>query len=120
MPPTPVGQVGVSDGARVRVLLPARGLAFPGPGSLRLEFDMRTLKVRHQPLPHVGELFELVTASGFVVTVVSHRSGKRDLVVRRPDEDEPLANAGLTKNESAAIAALLVGAHIELRTSEQP
>lgn len=80
---------------------------------------MRTLKVRHQPLPHVGELFELVTGSGVVVTVVSHRSGRRDLVIRRPDEEEPLANAELTRNESAAIAALLTGAYIELCTTEQ-
>jgi K+/H+ antiporter YhaU regulatory subunit KhtT len=80
---------------------------------------MRKLKVRHQTLPHVGELFELVTASGAVVTIVTHRSGRRDLVVRRPDDDEPLSTTGLTRTESAAIAALLVGAHIELCTTEQ-
>jgi K+/H+ antiporter YhaU regulatory subunit KhtT len=81
---------------------------------------MRKLKVRHQPLPHVGELFELITASGDVVTIVTHRStGRRELVVRRPGADEPLSNTGLTRTESAAIAALLVGAHIELCTTEQ-
>jgi K+/H+ antiporter YhaU regulatory subunit KhtT len=81
---------------------------------------MRTLKVRHQTLPHVGELFELITASGVVVTIVTHRaSGRRDLVIRRQDEDEPLSTTGLTRNESAAIAALLVGAHIELCPIEQ-
>jgi K+/H+ antiporter YhaU regulatory subunit KhtT len=80
---------------------------------------MRKLKIRHQPLPHVGELFELVTASGVLVTIVTHRSGRRDLVVRQPDADEPLSTTGLTRTESAAIAALLVGAHIELCTTEQ-
>lgn len=81
---------------------------------------MRKLKVRHQPLPHVGELFELITASDDIVTIVSHRSGRRDLVVRSPGADEPLSTTNLTRTESAAIAALLVGAHIELCTEEQP
>jgi K+/H+ antiporter YhaU regulatory subunit KhtT len=77
---------------------------------------MRKLKIRHQPLPHVGELFELVTASGYVVTIVSRRSGPRELVVRRSGEEQQLSTTELTRTESAAIAALLVGAHIELCT----
>lgn len=80
---------------------------------------MRKLKVRHQPLPHVGELFELVTASDVVVTIVTHRSGRRELVIRREGEEDPLSTTVLTRTESAAIAALLVGAHIELCTTER-
>jgi K+/H+ antiporter YhaU regulatory subunit KhtT len=77
---------------------------------------MRKLKIRHQPLPHVGELFELVTASGYAVTIVAQRSGRRELVIRRSGEEQSLSTTELTRSESAAVAALLVGAHIELCT----
>ena len=77
---------------------------------------MRKLKIRHQPLPHVGELFELATASGYVVTIVAQRSGRRELVIRRSGEEQSLSTTELTRSESAAVAALLVGAHIELCT----
>ena len=42
---------------------------------------MRKLKIRHERLPRIGELFELVSSSGGVVTVVSQRSGRRDLSI---------------------------------------
>jgi K+/H+ antiporter YhaU regulatory subunit KhtT len=77
---------------------------------------MEKLKVRHQTLPHVGELFELVTASGLVVTIVTQRSGHRDLVVRRPDDEEPLSTTEMTRTESATVAALLTGAYFDLHT----
>lgn len=75
---------------------------------------MRKLKVRYEPLPGVGELFELIAASGLAVRVVSQRSGRRDLALGAPDADEPTVTVALTKAEATALAALLVGAHIEL------
>ncbi len=66
---------------------------------------MRKLKVRHQPLPGIGELFELDTTSGLTLTVVTHRSGR------------PMVTAGLGRAEALAIATLLGGAHIELATT---
>lgn len=80
---------------------------------------MRKLKVRHQPLPGIGELFKVDTACGLTVTVVSHRSGRREIVVGRREADEPLATAALTRNEAAAVATLLTGAHIELITTTE-
>ncbi len=77
---------------------------------------MRTLQVRHQRLPGIGELFELDTASGLTLTVVTHRSGRRDIASGTRDEARPAVTAGLTRAEALAIATLLSGAHIELST----
>ena len=80
---------------------------------------MRRLKIRHDPLPGVGELFELVSGSGLAVTVVSQRSGRRHVSIGLPDADEPSASVDLTRAEATALAALLVGAHIELVTNRK-
>jgi K+/H+ antiporter YhaU regulatory subunit KhtT len=78
---------------------------------------MRKLKVRHEALPGVGDLFEIASACGLTVTVVAHRSGRRDLAVGKPGDDEPLVTVALTRTESTALATLLTGAHIELTTT---
>lgn len=75
---------------------------------------MRKLKVRHQPLPGIGELFEFDTASGRKVTVISHRSGRRDIAIDQTEGEEPLATTGLTRAEATAMAMLLTGDPIEL------
>ena len=80
---------------------------------------MRKLKVRHQVLPGIGELFELDTASGLTLTVVTHRSGRRDIAIETRDEEQPMATAGLTRAEALAVATLLSGAHIELATTSK-
>lgn len=77
---------------------------------------MRTLKIRHERLPGIGELFGIVAASGLSVQVVSHRSGRRDLSIGSPDADQPEITVSLTRSEASGLAALLVGAHIELIT----
>lgn len=80
---------------------------------------MRKLKVGHEPLPGIGEVFELVAASGLAVRVVSQRSGRRDLALAAPDADEPIATVALTRAEATALATLLLGAHIELITERR-
>ena len=77
---------------------------------------MRKLRVQHEPLPGMGELFEILVASGTSVHVVSHRSGRRDLTIGRPGADQPEVTVTLTRAEASGLAALLVGAHIELVT----
>jgi K+/H+ antiporter YhaU regulatory subunit KhtT len=67
-------------------------------------------------MPGIGELFELVARAGPVVTVVSQRSGRKDVHIGLADADEPIAAVSLTRAEATALAALLVGAHIELTT----
>ena len=78
---------------------------------------MRRLKIRHDPLPGIGERFEFIAGSGLAVTVVSARSGRRHVSIGRDGADEPSATVELTRAEATALAALLVGAHIELVTN---
>jgi K+/H+ antiporter YhaU regulatory subunit KhtT len=78
---------------------------------------MRKLTVRHERLPRIGERFELDTVSGVTVTIVSHRSGRHDLIITRPDGEEPSATATLTGREARAVAMLLAGAYVELTTT---
>ena len=78
---------------------------------------MRKLKVQHPPQPAIGELSALDTASGVPLTVVTHRSGRRDMAIGTRDEEQPTVTAGLTRTEALAIATLLSGAHTELATA---
>ncbi len=78
---------------------------------------MCKLKVRHQPLPGIGELFELDTPSALTVTVVTPRSGPRDMAIATRDEEGPTATAGLTRTEALAVATVPSGAHFELATT---
>ena len=75
---------------------------------------MRTMKVRHQYLPGIGNLFELDTASGPRITITNYRSGRRDVAIGDPGAEEPLAATGLTRAEAAAVSMLLTGVRIEL------
>jgi K+/H+ antiporter YhaU regulatory subunit KhtT len=74
---------------------------------------MYKVTVRHQRLPGIGDRFELDTASGVTVTVVSHLRGVRHVVIQ-PYGDEPIPTAVLTEVEAAGLAALLVGVQVEL------
>ena len=78
---------------------------------------MRKVQVRHRQPPGIGELFELDTASGLSLTVVTNRSGRREIAIGTRDEAQPAVTAGLTRAEPLAIATLLSGAHIELATT---
>jgi K+/H+ antiporter YhaU regulatory subunit KhtT len=80
--------------------------------------SMRKVKVRHHRLPGIGDRFDLDTTSGSTVTVIGHRSGRRDLAISAPGAEAPEASTGLTRSEAAAIALLLTGAHVELTTIE--
>jgi K+/H+ antiporter YhaU regulatory subunit KhtT len=75
---------------------------------------MRTIKVRHERLPGIGERFELTARSDVTVTVVSEPSGRQHLAIGLRDDDEPVATVSLTRGEAAALASVLVGAHTEL------
>ena len=77
---------------------------------------MRKLKVRHERLPGIGDRFELDTAAGLTVTVVNHRSGRRDISLGESGAETPLATASLSRTEAVAVVALLTGLHIELTT----
>ena len=78
---------------------------------------MRKLKVGHEALPGIGDVFEIASASGLTVTVVAHRSGRRDVAVGTSGDDKPLVSVALTRTEAIALATLLTGVHVELVTT---
>ena len=80
---------------------------------------MRKHTVLYDKLPGIGDLFEFPTASKFRVTVVTHRSGRRELALGRPGEDEPFVTVQLTRSEATVLATLLTGAHIELESTSR-
>ena len=81
---------------------------------------MRKFKVHHEPLPGVGELLRFTTASGVVMSVVSYRSGRRDVSVGVPGADDTVVTVPLSRSESLALATLLTGSHIELVAAPKP
>jgi len=64
--------------------------------------------VEQTSLPGIGVRHDLVTASGRTVGVVSHRGGRRDLVLYDVDDpDSCLASIPLTDDEAVALADVL-------------
>ena len=72
------------------------------------------VRIEEVPLPGIGVRYDVLTASGRRVSVVSHRDGKRDLALY--DLDDPDASRDLipmTDEEASALAELL-GASVML------
>jgi TrkA domain protein len=66
------------------------------------------VRVEQTALPGIGVRHDLVTSSGRTVGVVSHRNGRRDLVVYDVDDpDARLASIPLTDDEAEALADVL-------------
>ncbi len=66
------------------------------------------VRVEQIDLPGIGIRHDLVTASGRRLGVVSHRNGRRDLVLYDPDDpDACTANIPLTDDEAEALADIL-------------
>ncbi|HEY3239595.1 MAG TPA: cation:proton antiporter regulatory subunit [Acidimicrobiia bacterium] len=70
-------------------------------------------EIRQTPLPGVGLRHEFTTRSGQQVGVVSHRTGRRDLVIYAADDPDAVrAGVALTAEESANLAELLGGTQL--------
>ncbi|MDM4721582.1 cation:proton antiporter regulatory subunit [Micromonospora sp. WMMA1363] len=66
------------------------------------------VRVEQTSLPGIGVRHDLVTESGRRLGVVSHRSGRRDLVLFDPDDpDSCQADIPLTDDEAEALADIL-------------
>jgi TrkA domain protein len=64
--------------------------------------------VEQTTLPGIGVRHDLVTETGRRLGVVSHRNGRRDLVLYDPDDpDSCAASIALTDDEAAALADIL-------------
>jgi TrkA domain protein len=70
-------------------------------------------EIRETRLPGVGLLHEFVTRSGDRIGVVSHRKGRRELVLYDTgDPDAARVVIDLTHEDSAALAELLGGSRV--------
>src|SRR5918997_5490631 len=66
------------------------------------------VRVEQTPLPGIGVRHDLVTSSGRRVGVVSHRNGRRDLVLYDVDDpDACIASIPLNDDEAEALADFL-------------
>ncbi|MET7424370.1 cation:proton antiporter regulatory subunit [Dactylosporangium sp. NPDC005555] len=66
------------------------------------------VRVEQTELPGIGVRHDLVTSSGRTLGVVSHRNGRRDLVLYDVDDpDACLASVPLTDDEAEALADVL-------------
>ncbi len=66
------------------------------------------MRVQRIDLPGIGVRHDVLTSSGRTISVVSHRSGERDLAI--VDADDPDASSdtiALTDDEAAALADVL-------------
>ncbi|TCB93476.1 potassium transporter TrkA [Micromonospora zingiberis] len=66
------------------------------------------VRVEQTALPGIGVRHDMMTESGRRLGVVSHRNGRRDLVLYDPDDpDGCAADIALTDDEAAALADIL-------------
>lgn len=76
-------------------------------------------EIEETTLPGVGLRHEFTTRAGEHIGVVSHRTGRRDLLVYAADDpDSCRADIALTGDESAALAELLGGSRLTTRLGE--
>lgn len=77
------------------------------------------MDIERVPLPGIGLRHVLATARGRRIGVVSHHSGRRDLVLYRHDDPDSAADAvALTAQEANALAELLGAARVTERLAE--
>ena len=83
---------------------------------------MRKVTIHERSIPTVGELYELCAEAGETVSVVFHRSGRRDIGIRPPNRDSVTVSVTLTHAEALALAGVLVGAFVdvEIEDDEEP
>lgn len=77
------------------------------------------MEVERTALPGIGLRHEFVTAKGQHAAVVSYVSGRRDIVIYRPDDpDTVLATLSLSTDEANGLAELLGTARIVERLAD--
>lgn len=77
------------------------------------------MEVERTALPGIGLRHEFWTEKGQHAAVVSHTSGRRDVVIYRPDDqDTVMATLGLNTDEANGVAELLGTARIVERLAD--
>lgn len=77
------------------------------------------VRIREQSLPGIGHRYELPVDAKRSLIVVVQRGGGRQIVVGRPDADEPAAAVTLTHDQAMAVAALLTGARFAIEAERE-
>ena len=79
------------------------------------------MEVRETALPGIGVRHEFTTAEGQRVGLVSHRSGRREILLfDERDPDAAGTSVGLTADEADTLATLLGAARITRELTELP
>lgn len=79
------------------------------------------MDVQETPLPGIGLRHDFTTEEGQRLGLVSHRSGRRDVLLYDPrDPDAPRESVSLTPDEAEALATLLGTARITRALSALP
>jgi TrkA domain protein len=69
--------------------------------------------ISRAPLPGIGERFDLRTDDGWTVAVVVHHTGRRDVYLVAPREDDPRASVMLTDRQARSLGAILGGSYFQ-------
>ena len=77
------------------------------------------MSISESELPGIGRRFEIVATKGVRVVLVIHHSGRRDLYILKPGEDETVCAAKLTDGQARRLGAILVGAYFKPAVAEE-
>lgn len=78
---------------------------------------MNTINVYEQPLPGLGQRFDLELDQHHTVTVIALRDGRRQLSHHATGEDTPHALIDLDRDQATTVGALLLGAQFSIDTA---
>ncbi|MEO0139837.1 MAG: cation:proton antiporter regulatory subunit [candidate division WOR-3 bacterium] len=67
------------------------------------------MKVRETDLPGVGKRYTLELQSGWEITLIIHNTGRREIYIIEPEEEEPKCVLSLTEDEAKDLGFLLAG-----------
>ncbi len=76
-------------------------------------------QVNEQELPGIGRRFGMECAEGGSAVVVIHHSGRRDLYVVTPGEEEPDCAVALTDAQARTLGSILSGAYFKPAVVEE-
>lgn len=79
-----------------------------------------SVEVAEQPLPGIGQRYQMRALEGGRISIVIHHSGRRDLdVLPLSGDGDPQASLTLTDTEARTLGAILAGAYFKPAVSEE-
>lgn len=71
------------------------------------------MAIHEEELPGIGRKYEFLASKGERIDVVIHHSGRRDLYIFDPDEEDPKSCLQLTDDQARRLGAILGGAYFK-------